>query len=272
VTAASSFPLRAGSGNAGASGYERFLASVVSHQLRDWMPAGSARVLDISRSDGPRGSHGVSTTLARAGADVVRVLSPEARLPHGIVPRNGPVSAPRHPQVRCVVGDIRSLDWFRCACIDAVVAEGSALSSCLATETTVEQAARLLRPGGRLLLSVDSLLYGLARLAEQHRWPELADASTADVVLVPDEGDSVTRCFGPQELRELVEAAGFDVDWIRPRTVLPPDVVDHAIGQDPGVLSDLVESELALADERQGESLGMYLTLSATLRTAARSG
>lgn len=230
------------------------------------MPAGGARVLDISRSDSSRGSHGVGDALARGGADVFRILSLETELPHGVVPASGPVCAPRHPAVRCVVGDTRFLDWFRSACVGAVVAEGSALSSCLATEHTVEQAARLLRPGGRLLLSVDSLLYGLASLAEQHRWPELADATAADVVLVPDDRGSVTRCFGPEELRDLVEAAGFDVDWVRPRTVLPPDVVDHAVARDPGVLPDLVASELSLADEHQGESLGMYLTLSATLR------
>lgn len=165
-----------------------------------------------------------------------------------------------------VFGDTRSLDWFRSGTLAAVVAEGSALSSCLATETTVDQAARLLRPGGRLLLSVDSLLHGLALLAEQHRWPELADAGSGDVVLVRADDESYTRCFGPTELAELVQDAGFDVDFIRPRTVIPPDVVNHALANDSGVFEELVTSELGLATERQGEAVGMYLTLSATRR------
>jgi SAM-dependent methyltransferase len=207
----------------------------------------------------------VSATIGRAGHDVFRVLGQESRTP--------PLSATSPRSIRHVIGDVRSLDWFRSERLDAVVAEGSVLSSCLATEATVEQAARLLKPGGRLLLSVDSLLYGLARLAEQHRWPELADTNAGDVVLVPSgdsaDGDAerpaaLTRCFGPEELRDLVEAAGFTVDWVRPRTVLPPDVVDHAVQNDPAVLPELVTSELTLAAEREGESLGNYLALSAT--------
>jgi hypothetical protein len=53
----------------------------------------------------------------------------------------------------------------------------------------------VLRPGGRLLLAVDSLAVGLARLAEQGRWAQLADVPSADGVLVPDDDGSLTRCF-----------------------------------------------------------------------------
>jgi SAM-dependent methyltransferase len=279
VTATSSPQSRTGSDGGGAAPYERFVNSVVAQQLRRWLPVDRARVLDISRTDVSRGSTTVSATVARTGHDVIRVLGPEALTPPaGPIgpqgPQGPPVGVGRHPSVRLVVGDTRSLDWFRSDRFDAIVAEGSALSSALATEATVEQAARLLRPGGRLLLSVDSLLYGLARLAEQHRWPELADTHAGDVVLVPDgdptddpDGPGLTRCFGPEELRELMEAAGFSVDWVRPRTVLPPDVVAHAVRNDPGVLPELVATELDLATDREGESLGNYLSLSATRRS-----
>lgn len=243
---------------------------MVARQLRTWLPSERARVLDISRTDVARGSTTVSSTVAHAGHDVVRVLSPESQEARAQAGQEARSHARPHPSVRHVVGDVRSLDWFRSERLDAVVAEGSVLSSCLVTEATVEQAARLLKPGGRLLFSVDSLLYGLARLAEQHRWPELADTGAGDVVLVPngDEEPSpgLTRCFGPEELHELVDAAGFDVDWVRPRTVLPPDVVAHAVSTDPTVLPELVTSELTLAAEREGESLGNYLAVSATRR------
>ncbi len=46
------------------------------------------------------------------------------------------------------------------ASVDLVLAESQALSLCLATEVTVEQLVRVLRPGGRLLLVVDSLVLG----------------------------------------------------------------------------------------------------------------
>lgn len=240
-----------------ADDYSRFVTAVARRQLVEWLPSRPSRILDISR-DAP-GAH-VGATMARAGHAVFRVEHPTcpAWLPTADV-RSGAAGVTR------VVGDPRSLDWFRSESFDAVVAEGGALSSSLATETTVAQVARLLRPGGRLLMTVDSLVHGLARLAEQHRWPELADASSADVVLVPgsDEPDGYTRCFGIDELRELVTDASFTIDWIRPRTVLPPDVVAHALRDDPGGFDTLVTSELDLAVERQGEPSGRYLTVSA---------
>ena len=185
--------------------YARFLAAVVSAQVRNWLPPEPVRILDISRHDVDRGTAHLSAIIGRSEHSVVRVLP-------GLPGASRRPGRPTPAGLTHVVGDPRSLDWFRAGRVDALVAEGSALSSCLATEETVAQAARILRPGGRLLLSVDSLLYGLARLAEQRRWPELADAGAADVVLVPAKGGTVTLCFGPEELSDLVAEAGHHPD------------------------------------------------------------
>jgi hypothetical protein len=48
--------------------------------------------------------------------------------------------------------------------------------------------------------------------------------------------------------------------------VLPPEAVAHAVAADPGVLDELVATELASAREREGEPSGLYLALSATRR------
>ena len=145
-----------------------------------------------------------------------------------------------------------------------MLAESSVLSTCLAAELTAEQLARVLRPGGRLLLAVDSLGLGLARLADQGRWAELADVPAADVVLVPDEDGSITRCFWPEELAALLTDAGLDVDWVRPRSVLSPATVERALEQGGRTaLRTLVETEVALAEERQGEAIGLHLLASA---------
>ncbi len=89
----------------------------------------------------------------------------------------------------------------------------------------------MLRPGGRLLLVVESLMLGLARLAEQGRWAELADAPSADVVLVPADDGTIRRCFWPEELRSLLADAGLEVEWVRPRSVLNPATVERALLQ-----------------------------------------
>ena len=233
------------------SAYWRFYDQVARAQLAQWLPSSPARLLDLS------GGHSFAAEVAAAGHGVVHVLTAaraaeEPALVAGVMR---------------VEAGTRSLSWLRDISVDLVLAESRALSMCLATEVTVEQLARVLRPGGRLLLVVDSLLLGLARLADQGRWAELADAPAADVVLVPDEDGSVTRCFWPEELRALLCDAGFDVEWVRPRTVLSPATVERALDQGgESALRTLVRTELALAVEREGEPAGLHLVASARRR------
>jgi SAM-dependent methyltransferase len=223
------------------SPYWLFYDEVASAQLAEWVPEDRARVLDLSL-DGPQRAE----LLRDLGHDVVRV---------GVGPVDG---------VHTVSADTRVLNWIADESFDAVVAESRALSMCLATEVTARDLVRVLRPGGRLLLCVDSLTTGLARLADQGRWAELADVPSADVVLVPEEDGTLTRCFWPEELHALLEEVGFDVEWVRPRSVLTPGAVERALatGGDAAMLA-LVRTELQLAVDREGETPGIHLVSSA---------
>lgn len=223
------------------SPYWLFYDEVASAQLAAWVPEDRARVLDLSL-DGPTRAE----LLRDLGHDVVRV---------GV----GPVAG-----VQTVLADTRVLSWVADTSFDAVVAESRALSMCLATEETARDLVRVLRPGGRLLLCVDSLTTGLARLADQGRWAELADAPAADVLLVPEEDGTLTRCFWPEELQALLEEVGFDVEWVRPRSVLTPAAVERALatgGEE--AMRALVRTELQLAVDREGETPGIHLVSSA---------
>lgn len=225
------------------SAYWRFYELVALGQLTAWLPPEPSRVLDLSG-----GRFAFHDQLLARGHDVVQVPGPTA---------DGLSAA-------TVIADPQELDWVDDDSVDAVLAEGNALSLCLAAELTAEELLRVLRPGGRLLLVVDSLLLGMARLADQERWAELADVPSADVVLVPERSGRITRCFWPEELAALLDAAGFEVDWIRPRTVLSPSAVERALAaEDAQVLTSLVQTELALTRDRQGESTGMHLVASA---------
>jgi len=231
--------------------YWLFYDEVAAAQVAAWLPRGEPlRVLDVS------GGRRFAEQLAKAGHEVLHVR-PDAELlePAG---RHGP------GDVVPVVTDPRSMSWLQDAAVDAVLAESRALSMCLAAEVTAEELLRVLRPGGRLLLVVDSLLLGLAQLASEGRWAELADVPSADVVLVPAEDGSISRCFWPEELWTLLSEAGFEVEWVRPRSVLAPAAVERALaeGRD-AALHTLVKTELALAQEREGESLGIHLVASA---------
>lgn len=226
------------------SPYWLFYDEVASAQLADWVPEDRVCVLDLSL-DGPSRAE----LLRDLGHDVVRVGA-------------GAVQG-----VQTVLADTRTLSWIADGALDAVVAESRALSLCLATEEMARDLVRVLRPGGRVLLCVDSLTTGLARLADQGRWAELADVPAADVVLVPEGDGTFSRCFRPEELQALLDEAGCDVEWIRPRSVLTPIAVERALaagGED--ALQALVRTELQLAVTHEGESPGIHVVCSARKR------
>jgi SAM-dependent methyltransferase len=187
-----------------------------------------------------------------------------------------------------VVADSANLAFLADGSVDGVIADDGALSRHLMAEDVAAEITRVLRPGGQLLASVDSLVLGMSILAEQHHWAELTDLPHAEVVLVPWPDGRITRCFGPEQLVDLLTEAGLEVSWIRPRTVLSPSMVDHVLRKDPSAITRLVRAELAAGAEEAGpagpgqdgpnspngphggnESFGIYL-LAAARKPAAQ--
>jgi len=256
--------------------YWRFHRAVAEAQLRSWLPSGRRLLVDIS---GPLA--GTARIAAAAGHRVLRIAGThlpdgtdgagpdgtdgagpdgtDGAGPDGIPPATSlaPASA---GELSRLAWDPGSLAFLADDCADGVMAEDRTLSRQLATETLIADIARVLRPGGRVLACVDSLVLGMALLAEQRHWAELTDLPHADVVLVPWPDGTITRCFGAEQLRELFDEAGLDVTWIRPRTMLSPSTVAHVLRRDPAALGRLVEAELAL---RPDDSAGVQLVVSA---------
>ena len=246
--------------------YSRFHAAVARAQLRDWLAelpprhavgAGQAQFLvDIS---GP--GAGAAEVAARAGHTVLRVADPQApaapaaragRKPGGGTPAGGT----RTGRLCTVAADGCGLRFLADGCADGVIAEDRTLSRHLAAEWLVAEIARVLRPGGQVLACADSLTFGMALLAEQHRWPHLVDVPNADVVLVPWPDDTITRCYSAEQLRELFTGSGLEVSWIRPRTVFSPRTVSYLLARDPGSFDALVKAELrARSDDSVGAQL-----------------
>ena len=166
-----------------------------------------------------------------------------------------------------MIADSSRLTFLGDGCADGVIADDRALSVHLAAEAMIAEIARVLRPGGRVLACVDSLVLGMAVLADQHHWAHLVDLPHAEVVLVPWPDGTITRCFGPDQARELFSGAGLRVNWIRSRTVFSESVVTHWLRRDPGGLPKLVRAELAA---RSDESLGAQLVISASKPRPAR--
>jgi hypothetical protein len=203
--------------------------------------------------------HHVLQVVPATGFPRPRAPGPEAGA-HGRVGR-----------VEQVLAEPGSLDFLADGCADGVVADDAALSRHLMTEDLAAEIARVLRPGAELFVSVDSLVLGMAMLAEQRHWAHLVDLPHAEVVLVPWPDGSITRCFGPGQLAELLTDAGLQVRWVRPRTILSPSMVDLVLRRDQGATGRLVASEL-VAERRTSasmppeDSFGIRLTACARKR------
>jgi hypothetical protein len=281
--------------------YWQFHDAVARAQLADWLPRRRHLIVDLSgpRSPGAELAAAAGHTVLRvidagpvsqraadadrtppasqrrAGADWTDERHP--REPKGAAPpgltsdegarREGGASrAPggeRDKQSRKIRADCSRLSFLSDGCADGVIAEDRALSTHLAAEQMIGEIARILRPGGRVLACVDSLVLGMAVLADQHHWAHLVDLPHAEVVLVPWPDGTITRCYGPDQARELFSGAGLTVNWIRPRTVFSESMVTHVLRRDPASLPRLVRAELTA---RADESLGAQLVISASKR------
>jgi len=260
--------------------YWQFHEEVTRAQLRAWLPTGRHTLVDVS---GPRGPG--AELAAEAGHTVLRIidgvppgrgledpgsdgggldgggLDGTAAGPNGRWELDGSPRRDRRGQIIRLVADCSRLQFLNDGCADAVIAEDRALSVHLAAEMMIAEIARVLRPAGRVLACVDSLVLGMAVLADQHHWAHLVDVPHAEVVLVPWPDGSITRCYGPDQVRELFSGAGLTVKWIRPRTVFSESMVTHCLQREPDSLPKLVRAELAAAAD---ESLGAQLVISAS--------
>ncbi len=245
--AAPASPL-AEAGDPSLADYWRFHRAVATAQLAAWLPLDPQLLVDIS---GPHGR--CAAQAARAGHSVLRV---ETGLPP---PGTGAPSWPARG-VATVHADPGSLRFLADGCADGVIADDRTLSRYIAAEYLAAEIARVLRPGGRLLASVDSLVLGMAILAEQRHWAELTDLPSAEVLLIPWPDGTFTRCYADQHLRDLCTEAGLKPGAIKPRTVLSPSMVTRVLHRDPKAMARLVQAELtAEADE----SVGIQLVVTA---------
>ena len=245
--------------------YWQFHDAVARAQLVAWLPRGRHLIVDVS---GPRAPG--AELAAAAGHTVLRVIDITA-IQRGAGAAwteersdEGRRRLKRRPEASGkieLIADSSRLSFLPDGCADDVLAEDRALSTHLAAEAMIAEIARVLRPAGRVLACVDSLVLGMAVLADQHHWAHLVDLPHAEVVLVPWPDGTITRCYGPDQARELFSGAGLTVGWIRPRTVFSESMVTHVLRRDPASLPRLVRAELAA---RSDESMGAQLVISAS--------
>ena len=234
--------------------YWQFHDAVAQAQLVAWLPRGRHLIVDVS---GPRAQ--AAELAAAAGHSVLRVIDAGSRRPRHRRARPEPGRAP----LARWADACRARPFLPTAARTASSPRTGPCPPHLAAEAMIAEIARVLRPGGRVLACVDSLVLGMAVLADQHRWAHLVDLPHAEVVLVPWPDGTITRCYGPDQARELFSGAGLTVNWIRPRTVFSESMVTPRAAPRPRQPAQLVRAELAA---RSDESLGAQLVISASKR------
>jgi SAM-dependent methyltransferase len=258
------------------SAYWRFRDAVTRARLLAWLPTGQRLLVDVS------GPHADSAKVAAmAGHHVIRVLDESAPMAPSVRSSgtDGAIGSQRGSgggpgTLRGVGGDATTLDFLRSGSVDGVIATDRALSTHLAAEPMVGAIARVLRPGGRVLACVDSLVLGMAMLAGQSRWAHLADLPQADVVLVPWPDGTITRCYAADQARELFAGAGLTVNWMRPLTVLSENVIMRALCEDPDSMPRLIRAELSTRPGRESpdEAAGSALMVAASKALPSAAG
>jgi ubiquinone/menaquinone biosynthesis C-methylase UbiE len=185
-------------------GTRRLSRQVEFRVMKPWLAASKGRVLDLACGDGD-----FSWPLALEGHPVVGVDLDRAALARAAA------IAPRFQRVSLVAGNAQSLP-FADATFDTVLSN-SAFEHFNDDERAFAEVARVLRPGGRFVLTVDSAparLTVLARLLP-HRWlrPEIGvGVSRSEAARRHHrERHHVVRYYSTKELSRKLDAAGFDV-------------------------------------------------------------
>lgn len=211
--------------------------------VKPLLPRERSRLLDIG---GGTGTWAVK--LAKAGHDVVC-----ADLSHKMVDvaRAKAEAEGVAERVTCLRSDLQDLKEFGEAEFAMVWAQGDPLSYVPDPALAVRNVARVLRPGGLFVASVDSRFAAIEHFMEKGRIEELEAflRSGKDEWLAdrPEERFPVTF-FAPEDLRKLLKRRGFDVVSMIGKTVLPLRRHETLL-QTPKEFRRLLELELSLNRE-----------------------
>jgi len=163
--------------------------------LERWLPTvPCARLLKTDLWDEAMGQ-GLYPLLAERAADVAGI---------DFVPAVIAAAVARHPQLGAVLADARALP-FAAGAFDAVVSISTLdhFASSAEIEVALRELHRVLRPGGRLLLTLDNLANPIVALRNA-----LPYSLLHGIGLVPYPVGATCR---PRRLQSLVREAGFEV-------------------------------------------------------------
>jgi ubiquinone/menaquinone biosynthesis C-methylase UbiE len=203
--------------------YWRFYREITWKNLKRYLPRESgARILDAG------GGTGYWTVrLARSGFSLSLCDTSNGMLEAA---RRTVHRAEMESRVEIVKDDICELASFSDGSFDLVIAQGDPLSFCSSAERAVAAIHRVLRPGGRCVASVDNRYGALDHFLDGNDLPGLERfLRTGRTVWLAKRHEErfPVRTFTPVELRKLFTGAGFELDSLVGKTVLPVRKLRH---------------------------------------------
>ena len=154
-------------------------------------------------------------------------------------------------QIEIVVSDICDMPEFPDDHFAMVLCEGDPLSYCGDHKKATSEVVRVVRPGGKVIASVDSRTSALGWFRKQDDIESVGKLlETGDVVMPTKRKDFryVIHTFTPEELRELFESKGLLVERIIGKLVLAHRLSSFK-SEDPEVQELLLQLELRHNDD-----------------------
>lgn len=152
--------------------------------------------------------------------------------------------------------------------LDFATAQGDPLSFCEEPARALGELARIVKPGGAVVLSVDSRIAGVKSLLnERDPEPALELLRTGRTKWRGDRTDERfgMKMFEPAELRKLLERAGFEPLSLIAKTVLVQRANESWL-EDPSRSRELLAAEERVHDQPEYFGLAGHLQIAARRR------
>lgn len=127
-------------------------------------------------------------------------------------------------QIEIVKCDICKMDMFEDGAFEMVLSEGDPISSCGNPRKAVKEIARVLKPGGKALCSVDNKFGAIHYFLDREKLDELEDflrTGWSNWLTKAQNEQFGVKFFAPDELRQIFEKAGLAVQSMVGKTVIP---------------------------------------------------
>lgn len=225
--------------------YWELYDAITWRNMRMFLPKLGGRILDIGGGTGrwaiPLAEMGYEVVLTDISHKMLEVAEEKVK-EKGLSNR-----------IQIFKADAENMPLFEDCSFDMAIAQGDVLSYCQDPLRAAREALRMLKPGGHFIASVDNKFALLCSAFSEGDFLKVSSALREGRIEHQDEyGKFTIRAFSPDELRSLMERAGFEVVKLSGKTALwqlLPEKAKRKVLQEPEFLRHYLRLERELCTE-----------------------